>query len=174
MNTGILRHPRRGQDRRDAGGLPGGGAVGNLCQRGHASGRRPRHGFALTRKFSSHLRTPWRDFSVFKVTRQTGGAEARRESWRGEERGDLGTASGDDGPQRATFAGEVMAPAVGVGFSPYPLSPPRHPPGSRVGSREPGQQAGLPPEAPRRPPLNPTPAWRRQGPTKGRAAQARP
>jgi hypothetical protein len=144
MNTGILRHLRPGQDRRDAGGLPGGGAVGNLCQRGHPSGRRPRHGFALTRKFSSHLQAPWRDFLASKssaVDRRGGGParilEGRRTGATWARR--VGTMVPSERPSGTRSWGS----AVGVRFSPYPLSP-LPPDCAPIGSGQLGQHGVLP------------------------------
>jgi hypothetical protein len=151
-----LKHYRPGQDRRDGGGLPGGGAVIKLRQRGHPSGRRPRHGFALTRESSSHLQAPWRDFFVFKVTRRTGGATDRRESWRGEERGRLGR--GEWG--RWSPASDLRVTRSwgfgggGFGSLPTPLSP-LPPDCAPIGSGQLGQHAVLP--------LYPSPPYSRVG-----------
>ena len=119
-----LKHYRPGQDRRDGGGLPGGGAVIKLRQRGHPSGRRPRHGFALTRESSSHLQAPWRDFLALKssaVDRRGGGParipEGRRTGATWARR--VGTMVPSEGPSGTRSWGFGSLPTP---FRRYPLT----------------------------------------------------
>lgn len=173
-----FKHHRRDQDRRDAGGLHGGGAVGNLCQRGHASGRRPRHGFALTRKSSSRLQAPWRDFSSLKLRGGPAGRRTGENPGGAKNGGDLGAASGDDGAQRATSGYEVMGVRRwGFGSPTTPLSPPLL---SLLSSRleaAAGSTGAAPtPRHPPAPDLRPTlpPLAAGKAQQKGRAGKARP